>query len=324
MTDFSTSRQDIHWADWVWRLTLSARELSRDKVPAASSELFAPDSQGTLRQVDAVTGRGSLAWNPGEGWKACSDFSLAERDLLDLYLPLCGYPGESVTVGHLGQSLDGCVATRSGDSCYVTGRENIIHLHRMRALCDCVVVGAETVATDDPRLTTRLVPGDNPVRVILDPRGRLHADYAIFRDNATPTLLVRDRHLARRQAARHGQAEVIAVGRVGGRLNLAELLQRLRERGLLLSFIEGGGKTVSGFLTAGLLDRLQIAVAPVVIGHGRPGLQMIPSSATMSDCLRPGYRIFRMGTDILFDCEPRAEGMCLEESETPAEITRIL
>ena len=305
-------------------MILSARELSRDKAPAASSKLFAPDSEGALRQVEAVTGPGSLAWNQGEGWRACSDFSPAERDLFDLYLPLCGLNrSDNVTVGHLGQSLDGCVATRAGDSCYVTGRENIIHLHRMRALCDCVMVGAETVAADNPRLTTRLVPGDNPVRVILDPRVRLHADYAIFRDNAAPTLLVCDRHRIHEQGARHGQAEVLTVGRNGDGLDLAELLQRLRERGLFFSFVEGGGKTVSAFLNAGLLDRLQIAVAPVVIGHGRQGLQTTPS-ATMSDCLRPGYRVFRMGTDVLFDCEPRAEGMCWEESETPAGITRIL
>jgi riboflavin-specific deaminase-like protein len=293
-------------------------------LPAASTVLFAPDSEGILRQVAAVTGRGSLAWSPDEGWKACSDVPPAERDLLDLYLPLCGFNrGESLTVGHLGQSLDGCVATGSGDARYVTGPENILHLHRMRALCDCVMVGAETVAADNPRLTTRLVPGDSPVRVVLDPRARLHADYEVFRDKAAPTLLVCGSQRARGRGARHGQAEVITVGRNGELLDLAELLRRLRERGLFFSFVEGGGKTVSAFLNAGLLDRLQIAVASVVIGHGRPGIQMA-ASATMRDCLRPGCRIFRMGTDILFDCEPRTMGLRSEEFAAPSGITRIL
>ena len=62
-----------------------------------------------------------------------------------------------ITVGHLGQSLDGFIATHAGESQYVTGEENILHMHRMRALCDAIVVGAGTVAADDPQLTTRLV-----------------------------------------------------------------------------------------------------------------------------------------------------------------------
>ena len=81
-----------------------------------------------------------------------------------------------ITIGHLGQSLDGFIATHSGDAISVTGPENILHLHRLRALCDAVVVGAGTVAADNPRLTTRLVAGSNPVRVILDPACRLPAD----------------------------------------------------------------------------------------------------------------------------------------------------
>jgi riboflavin-specific deaminase-like protein len=324
MIESSNNRQDGKGADWAWRVILAARRLSKGKVPAASTEVFAPDSEGVLRQVAAATGRGSLAWSPKEGWKPCSDVSPTERDLLDLYLPLCGFnPGESLAVGHLGQSLDGCIATESGDAYYVTGPENILHLHRMRALCDCVMVGAETIAADNPRLTTRLVPGDNAVRVVLDPRERLHADYEVFRDKAAPTLLVCGCDRARERGACHGQAEVITVRRNGEFLDLAELLRRLRERGLFLSFVEGGGKTVSAFLNAGLLDRLQIAVAPVVIGHGRPGLQMT-ASATMRDCLRPGYRIFRMGTDILFDCEPRTTTLRSEKSAAPTGITRIL
>ena len=67
-----------------------------------------------------------------------------------------------ITVGHLGQSLDGFIATHDGDSQFVTGRENIVHLHRLRALCDAVVVGAGTVAADDPQLTTRHVAGPQP------------------------------------------------------------------------------------------------------------------------------------------------------------------
>ena len=129
--------------------------------------------------------------------------------------------------------------------------------------------------------------------------------------------------LFRSRGPRHGQAEVITVGGEGGLLDLAELLRRLRERGLSFSFVEGGGKTVSAFLNAGLLDRLQIAVAPVVIGQGRPGLQMSPSTS-MSECLRPRCRVFRMGTDILFDCEPATGGERMGGEGTASGVTRVL
>ena len=94
----------------------------------------------------------------------------------------------SFVVGQLGQSLDGRIATISGHSHYINGPEDIERLHRLRALVDAVVVGAGTVAADDPRLTVRKVEGANPVRVALDPRGDLDPERAMFTDGAAPTL----------------------------------------------------------------------------------------------------------------------------------------
>jgi riboflavin biosynthesis pyrimidine reductase len=85
-------------------------------------------------------------------------------------------------------------------------------------------------------------------------------------------------------------------------------------------FIEGGGVTVSAFLEANLLDRLQITIAPVLIGDGRPAIRLTPP-ARLSECRRPGYRVFRMGTDILFDCDLRAEAG--DVSAMPA-ISRVI
>ena len=100
----------------------------------------------------------------------------AARRLIELYLPLCGDCPERFVVAHLGQSLDGRIATVDGSSRWVTGPEDVAHNHRMRALFDAVVVGAETVRQDDPQLTVRLVPGRNPTRVVLDPGRRLKAE----------------------------------------------------------------------------------------------------------------------------------------------------
>jgi riboflavin biosynthesis pyrimidine reductase len=262
-------------------------------------------------------------------------------DLVDLYLPLWGR-GAAVTVGHLGQTLDGRIATESGVSRYVTGPENIVHLHRMRALCDAVLVGAETVRQDDPQLTTRRVSGDSPVRVVVDPRRRLGPGYRVFQDGQAPTLLVCAEERARgpgpgagveerrsgrrsgtgveerRSGRRSGTGveerrsgrqpgagvEVLGVPVVDGQLDLRVLRERLTGRGLRAVFVEGGGVTVSRFLQQGVLDRLHVAVAPLILGSGRHGLTL-PVVGTLEEALRPRTRVFRMGADVLFDCDLR-------------------
>ena len=236
------------------------------------------------------------------------------RPLLDLYAPLClAGARRPLTIAHLGQSLDGHIATGSGDSYYVTGPDNVRHLHRLRALCDAVIVGAGTVARDDPQLTVRQVEGANPVRVVLDPRGRLQAEHRVFSDGLASTLVV---HVAGVDVAAPGNAEVIVVPQRDGRLELRALLAALHERGLTTVFVEGGGATVSSFLEAGLLDRLHIAIAPLVTGSGRPGLTL-PARDRIADCLRPAHRVFTMGGDVLFDCDLRAVGLAsLEPGES--------
>lgn len=111
------------------------------------------------------------------------------RLLVDRYLPLC-LAGPYVTFAQLGQSLDGFIATRTGDADYVTGEEDRDHLHRLRALADAVVVGAGTAVSDDPQLTVRTCPGTNPVRVVIDPRGRVPLDCRVFTDGSAPALWV--------------------------------------------------------------------------------------------------------------------------------------
>ena len=235
----------------------------------------------------------------------------AVRTMLDLYAPLCvGGPKRPLTVAQRGQSLDGHIATASGDSYYVTGPDNVRHLHRLRALCTAVVVGAGTVTSDDPRLTVRHVPGDNPVRVVLDPKGRLGAEHHVFADGIAPTLVV---HAADLRAPAPGRAEVLRVPVDGDRLRLDILLHELHARRLWSVLVEGGGTTVSRFLDARLLDRLHVAISPLLTGRGRPGLEL-EARDRITDCLRPRHRVFAMGADVLFDCDLRAAASSATES----------
>jgi riboflavin-specific deaminase-like protein len=202
-------------------------------------------------------------------------------------------------IAHLGQSLDGRIATASGKSHYVTGLENIVHLHRLRALADCVLVGAGTVAADDPVLTVRHVPGRNPVRAVIDPMGRLPANRKIFTDGAARTLVL--------TGVADGPGERLLLAAEPDGIAPAGILAALRDLGLNRMFIEGGGRTVSSFLQAGLLDRLQIAVAPMMIGSGIPAITL-PAIDSLDSALRPPCRIHPMGADVLFDFDLRKTG----------------
>jgi diaminohydroxyphosphoribosylaminopyrimidine deaminase / 5-amino-6-(5-phosphoribosylamino)uracil reductase len=273
----------------AWRALLTA---------AASRPAADPDPEWLVRHGDA--------------YAPATDSPEAVRPLLDLYAPLCvGRAGRPFAVAHLGQSLDGYIATASGDSYYVTGPDNVRHLHRLRALNSAIVVGAGTIARDDPQLTVRHVEGPNPVRVVLDPAGRLDAQRRVFTDGAAPTLVV---HAEGSDARAPGSAEIVRVPVDSGRLNLTVLLERLRERGLATVFVEGGGLTVSRFLEADLLDRLHVAIAPLVTGRGRPGLDL-SARERIAECVRPAHRVFTMGGDVLFDCDLREPAPVASEAD---------
>ena len=235
-------------------------------------------------------------------WEASAPPTPAARDLLDLYLPLTR--GSDFVIGQLGQSLDGRIATVSGKSHYITGPEDIRRLHRLRALVDAVIVGASTVALDDPGLTVREVEGENPVRVVLDPDGRLGQDRRVFSDRAARTLVVR------RTAAPAGPVrtpgdgpEVLTLPASGPEgFEPGAVLEALRAGGLRRVLVEGGGVTVSRFLEAGLLDRLHLTVAPMLMGSGRPGITL-PPIETPDQSLRARCRHVPLGDDLLFDLD---------------------
>lgn len=212
-----------------------------------------------------------------------------------LFGPVLG----SRVIGRLAQTLDGRIATASGSSQWIGGAGDIRHTHRLRALCHAVVVGAGTIRHDDPRLTTREAAGPDPVRVVIDADRRLGTAYGVFRDGP-PTLLACAADAP--GGARHGHAEVVPTPRErkGGGVDLAALLAALAGRGLTRIFVEGGGVTVSRFLLAGLLDRLHVTVAPVLLGSGIPAFTL-PEAARIADGLRFAWTVHALDPDVLFD-----------------------
>ena len=205
--------------------------------------------------------------------------------------------GCSFVLGRIAQSLDGYIATRGGESVWISGPDDLRHTHQLRALCDAVVVGAKTIRADDPRLTTRLVDGPSPVRVVLDPDRRLDDRYRVFRDGPE-TLLVCAAEMA--NTAFLGSALVLPVARGPAGLDIAAILALLRGRGLRRIFVEGGGVTVSRFLAAGALDRLHVTVAPLVMGGGVPAFPL-PPVERLEEGRRFAWTAHRIGADVLLD-----------------------
>jgi riboflavin-specific deaminase-like protein len=309
----------------AWDIVAAAAREAEAAAAAGVTAAYGVGDDGRLQALTAGHVDAVLAWRPGSGWECTLPTADPRRALIDLYLPVCSATAtDPVTVGHLGQSIDGFIATHAGDSQYVTGSENILHLHRMRALCDAIVVGAGTVAADDPQLTTRHVPGPSPLRVIFDPTRGLGEHYRVFSDAAAETWYVCARSLTSPGESHFGQASLVAIDDdqdQGTGVDVADLLRLLRQRGCARIFVEGGGVTVSTFLEAGLLDRLQIAIAPLIIGDGRPAIRLEPRAA-LRDCQRPRYRVFRMGGDVLFDCDLRATDE--PPPDTPSTVSRVI
>jgi diaminohydroxyphosphoribosylaminopyrimidine deaminase/5-amino-6-(5-phosphoribosylamino)uracil reductase len=312
-------------AELPWPVVTAAARLAEQAAEAGEPLAYALARDGTMRPVAAGDSEALIVWRPDTGWEAALPESDPRRALLDLYLPICSASARRpITVAHVGQSLDGFIATLAGESHWITGRQNILHMHRLRALCDAVVVGAGTVAADDPQLTTRLVDGPNPLRVVLDPARRLPSHHRVFNDDTAETLYVCARSLMRPDERLFGRAAVVGVDDLNDGIDPRALLRDLHTRGCARIFVEGGGVTVSMFLEANALDRLHIAIAPLLIGDGRPAIRVPPPRA-LGDCRRPPYRVFRMGGDVLFDCDLSASGDGLEGGQDPDQtVTRVI
>lgn len=304
----SESAPDRTAVDAAWSIVLAASRAAGSIDDGPHPDAYALDEHGDLAGVSADAPEAILTWCRDAGWESRLAPGDPRQPLLELYLPVAGAtPQRPITVGHLGQSLDGFIATHSGESQFVTGEQNILHLHRMRALCDAVVVGAGTVAADDPQLTTRKVSGDSPLRVVLDPFRRLGDTFKVFTDDSADTLYVCTTAATRPGETGMGRAPIVTVEDTPDGMDLHGVLRLLRDRGCYRVFVEGGGVTVSMFLQAGLLDRLQMAIAPLIIGSGRPAIR-VPARSALSECRRPRYRVFRMGDDVFFDCDLRDMG----------------
>jgi riboflavin-specific deaminase-like protein len=223
-----------------------------------------------------------------------------------------GQVDELVVVGQMGQSIDGRIATETGHSKYINGDAGLDHLHRLRALMDAVVVGVGTAISDDPQLTVRRVAGPHPVRVVIDPRGRLPECSKLLAADGVRRIVVVGPDAKRIYP---DGVEMIRLDLEDGRTPPATILTALRERGLRRVLVEGGALTVSKFLTAGCLDRLHIVTAPMLLGAGQPSIAL-PPVARADEALRPPVRAHLLADEVLFDVDLSAQRVSVGNAKT--------
>ena len=225
---------------------------------------------------------------------------LIASPLWRVYGPLSqsGAPAMPFVIGQIGQSLDGRIATPTGHSHYINGPAAIVHLHRLRALVDAVVVGVSTAALDDPKLNVRHVEGPTPARVVIDPSGRLPDTAYCLKNPGARRVVIQSVDVARPEGV-----EVVKLAAGANGLRVVDILVELKKLGFSRVLIEGGAFTLSRFVASGCIHRLHMMVAPLIIGSGPTGLSL-PPIKRLDAAKRPRTHVYEMpGGDVLFDCE---------------------
>ena len=205
-----------------------------------------------------------------------------------------------------GISLDGKIATQTGESRWITGAESRLEVHRMRNMSDAIITGIGTVLADDPELTTRLPEGGkSPVRVVLDRMARTPVGAKILNIQAAPTIIAVSAASPqeRRDALAAAGAEVLIVPETEGKLDLAFLLRSLGQRCLTNVMVEAGGSLNSSFLFGNYVDKVVLFIAPKIIGgSGAPGPYGGTGCGALSEAVELEDMIVRhLGEDLMVE-----------------------
>jgi len=213
-----------------------------------------------------------------------------------------GFPFVTAKVA---MTLDGKIATRTGESRWITGEEARRRAHQMRSQADAILVGSRTVQVDDPELTIRL-PGRTwprqPLRVILDSKLSIPLSYKVFSDGGDTLVVGTDQASAQRLRSLETKGiSVLLLPSRGGRVDLSALVRELGRREVSHLLIEGGGEVIGDALSTGVVDKMVFFIAPRILG-GReavpavagPELDHLAEAHSLSDVV-----VERIGEDIL-------------------------
>lgn len=211
----------------------------------------------------------------------------------------------SVTI-KFAQSLDGRIATSTGESRWISAPPSLRLAHKLRREHDAILVGIGTVLADDPQLTVRLIKGRDPLRVIIDSKLRIPLASRVLAGGAAARTLVAAAVTADTKRARAIQklgAEVLRLpaARNGSGIDISLLLEELGRRGVASVLVEGGKGVITSLLAARAVDRMVVVIAPKIIGQGTEAIGNLGISRLSDVITFSSVKVSRLGRDVIFD-----------------------
>ena len=211
------------------------------------------------------------------------------RQCCEIIIPLLT-KNDNFLIGQIGQSLDGKIALNNGNSHYINEKESILYLHCLRAVCDGVLVGVNTVIKDTPLLTTRKIKGSSPVRLIIDPSLKLSNKYKIFKDNNQNIIFTNSN-----KQKKINNTLIVKFPKKNFTNNIYKYLKKTSFKNIL---VEGGPTTLSNFIEMKLLNYMQFIISPTLIGSGIDSLKLKPIT-NLKNAIRVENTFSKLGKEIV-------------------------
>ena len=218
-----------------------------------------------------------------------SDLKILMESYLQIIFNKSKYP---YIFGHLAQTLDGYIATESGESRYISSIDNLEHLHMLRAISDVVLVGSNTVKFDNPKLTTRLVKGPNPMRVVIDKNDIIKNSCNLLKNKDRKGFKVVSDKL------KPNGKNIFSLPLKKDEFRITDIISLLKSLGNKIIFIEGGGNIISHFYRKKFLHRLHLCISPILIGRGINSF-IIDKDVKINEAKIKKISYIKMGKDIL-------------------------
>ena len=211
------------------------------------------------------------------------------RQCCEIIIPLFT-KNDNFLIGQIGQSLDGKIALNNGNSHYINEKDSILYLHCLRAVCDGVLVGVNTIIKDNPLLTTRKIKGSNPVRLIIDPSLKLSNRYKIFKDDNRNIIFTNSN-----KQKKFNNTLIVKFPKKNFTNNIFQYLKKTSFKNIL---VEGGPTTLSNFIEMKLLNYMQFIISPTLIGSGIDSLKLKPIT-NLKNAIRVKNTISKLGKEIV-------------------------
>jgi len=208
------------------------------------------------------------------------------------------------------QTLDGRIASASGDSRWISSEPSLKFAHKLRSYNDAVLVGIGTVLQDDPQLTVRRVKGRNPVRVAIDSSLRIPLNSKVLKEQEAARTIIAatpDADKGKHTALLRQGIEVITTGKDGaGRVDIGDLLKKLGEMNISSVLIEGGAEVITSMIRNKLVDKYIVIIAPRIMGKGIDAIGDLGTPTAGSSLKLSFSRIFRSGEDLIIEARPES------------------